>query len=79
MYVDSSTHHPMNHLKVYHRLTGAGRLPAPGQRSGLIQQAFGNTLPRIQFHNQVFQELLLTWMLLSNISFRQVCCPQFIF
>jgi len=57
MYVDSSTHHPLNHLKLRHRMTEAGRLPALGQRSGLIQEAFGNTIPKIQFHNQVFREL----------------------
>ena len=59
----------MKHLKVRYSLTEAGCLLAPGQRSGLIQQAFDNTLSRIEFHNQ---ELLLTW-LLSDISFRQVC------
>lgn len=72
MYVDTSTCHQMDHLRNRHRLTKEGRLPAPGERSGLIQQAFGNTAPRIQFNNQIFQELLLIWMLLSNISFRQV-------
>jgi len=60
IYVDSSTHHPLNYLKLRHRMTEVGHLPALGQHSGLIQEAFGNTIPKIQFHNQVFRELLLT-------------------
>lgn len=49
----------MDHLKASHRITEAGKLPLAGERSSLIQQAFGNTFPRIQFNVTVFRELLL--------------------
>lgn len=53
-------------------MTELGRLPPTGQSSSIIQQAFGNAPPRIQFNVSVFQELIIQWMLLCNISFHQV-------
>ncbi|RPB22507.1 hypothetical protein L211DRAFT_788718, partial [Terfezia boudieri ATCC MYA-4762] len=38
----------------------------------IIQQAFGNSTPKIQFNSDVFKQLLVQWMVFSNISFRQV-------
>lgn len=77
MYVDSSTRHPMDHLKNKHRIVESGKLPLLGQRSSVIPQAFGNSSPRIQFNITVFRQLLLQWILLCNISFRQVEHPTF--
>lgn len=43
----------------------------------LIQQAFGLTVPKIQFNLDVFKQLLTQWMVGSNVSFHQVQDPSF--
>ena len=44
---------------------------------GLTQQAFGSSLPKIQFNLDVFKQLLTQWMVESNVSFHQVQDPSF--
>jgi len=44
---------------------------------GIIQQAFGNSTPKIQFNPDVFKQLLVQSMVSSNISFWQVEKPSF--
>ncbi|KAF8418288.1 hypothetical protein EV426DRAFT_619566 [Tirmania nivea] len=57
-YADGSTKHLIQYLQG-HRMTENG-------------PAFGNSTPKIQFNSDVFKQLLVQWMVLSNISFRQV-------
>ena len=76
-YAHGTTSHPMKHLLKVHRMTEQGSLSTSGSPSGnnipnVLQQAFANTLPKIPFKFPLFQELLLRWMILCNISFRQV-------
>lgn len=77
-YADSSTKHQIEHLRT-HRLTEHGLIPtqaAGSEAPSIIRQAFGNSHPRIHFNIDLFKDLLLQWMILSNISFAQVLsCP----
>ena len=73
-YADSSTKHQIEHLLQNHQLNEHGSIPPTGSGPpSIIRQAFGNSHPRIQFNIDLFKDLLLRWMILSNISFAQVC------
>lgn len=69
-YADTSTKHQIEHLK-RHCINEQGPIPVSGEPS-IIEQAFGNSLQRIQFNSDLFQSLLLHWIIQSNISFSQV-------
>ena len=69
-YSDTSTKHPIDHLK-HHRINEHGQIPSSGEPT-IIQQAFGNSVQRIHFNSDLFKDLLLRWMIQSNISFLQV-------
>ena len=69
-YADGSTKHPIKHLRT-HKLTENGPMDENGS-SSLIRQAFGNSIPKIHFNADVFKQLLVQWLVTSNISFRQV-------
>lgn len=69
-YADSSTKHPIQHLRT-HRLTEYGPMEL-STGPGIIQQAFGNSSPKIQFNIDVFKQLLIQWMVSCHINFRQV-------
>ena len=73
-YADRSTKHPIEHLKS-HRMTENGPLEIPD--NNIIRQAFGSTVPKIQFNLDIFKQLLIQWIVKCNISFRQVEDPEF--
>ncbi|KAF8430176.1 hypothetical protein EV426DRAFT_580238 [Tirmania nivea] len=60
-YADGSTKHPIEHLKT-HRMTEHGLMPVVDLSTSAIHQAFGVTIPRIQFNLPVFQQLLVQWI-----------------
>ena len=74
-YACGSTKHPIEHLRT-HRLTERGPME-PESSNSIIRQAFGNSLPRIRFNSDVFKQLLVQWIVLCHISFRQVEQPSF--
>ena len=60
-----------------HQQHGVTKLNPQGASSVLkdasqIQKAFGNRTPRIVFNGDIFRMLLLRWIVINNISFRQV-------
>ena len=75
-YADSSTKHQIEHLRSHHRMTKFGQLsPRSSEVPNIIRQAFGNSRPRIHFNSDLFKDLLIRWMIQSNISFFQVYIP----
>jgi len=75
-YSCGSTRHPIEHLRTQHRFTERGILE-PDSQNSIIRQAFGNSIPRIQFNKDTFKQLLIQWVVLCHISFRQVEEPSF--
>lgn len=69
-YADTSIKHQIEHLK-RHQINEHGPILLSGQPS-MIEQAFGHSAPRIQFNHDLFKDLLLRWIIQSNISFSQV-------
>lgn len=47
-YIEGSTKHPIDHLKLIHRLTTQGPLDS-GASASIIRQAFGNFSPKVQY------------------------------
>lgn len=75
---DSSTRNMIDHLRLAHGITKDN---PEGNRSGnqsmgsstsRIEEAFGNTPIRVIFNKDIFRLLLLRWIIMNNISFRQV-------
>ena len=71
---DSSTRNMGDHLQQRHGITTLDPegSSGPGPGTTEIQRAFGNALPRIVFNKEIFRLLLLRWIIINNISFRQV-------
>ena len=71
---DSSTRNMGDHLQQRHGITKLDPegSSGPGPGTTEIQRAFGNALPRIVFNKEIFRLLLLRWIIINNISFRQV-------
>ena len=70
-YACGSTRHPIDHLRTQHRRTERDILE-PDSQNSIIRQAFGNSIPRIQFNKDFFKQLLIQWIVLCHVSFRQV-------
>lgn len=68
---DSSTRNMLDHLQLEHGIT---KLDPEGSSVAVnrIEAAFGNTTTRIEFNTNMFRLLLLRWIIVNNISFRQV-------
>ena len=78
---DTSTRNMIEHLAEDHGITKDNQY---GEKSQVVQQiaeAFRHTShPRtIQFNKKIFKQLLVPWIIVSNISFRQVEIPAFRF
>ena len=72
-FADSSTKNMIEHLHDTHRMTKDGPLAIHLEKGQLrIETAFRNTKPQIIFNKDVFGELLVRWLVVNNISFRQV-------
>ena len=72
-FADSSTKNMIEHLHDTHQMTKEGPLTIQLEKGQLrIETAFGNTRPQIIFNKDIFRELLLRWLVINNISFRQV-------
>ena len=77
-YVEGSTKHPIDHLKLSHRMTAKGLLdPNAANGTTLIRQAFGTNTPKLQFNSDIFKQLMVQWMVECHVSFRQVEEPSF--
>ena len=76
-YIEGSTKHPIDHLKLIHRLTAQGPLDSGASSASIIRQAFGNSSLKIHFNVDVFKQLLVQWMVECHVSFRQVEEPSF--
>ena len=73
-----TTKNTITHLKTKHNIGPEGRIIArttPAQQT--IQVAFGQSTPRILFNENIFKELLLLWVVNTNISF--CMCEQLSF
>jgi hypothetical protein len=66
---DGSTKNAIIHLHDVHRIGKNGPLPPVEQEAQRIRLAFGNSLPRVSFNVDVFQELLSRWMALCDVPF----------
>jgi len=72
-FADSSTKNMIEHLHYTHQMTKEGPITIQLEKGQLrIETAFGNTRPEIIFNKDMFRELLLPWLVINNISFRQV-------
>jgi len=73
-----TTKNAITHLKIKHNVGPKGRIVAtttPAQQT--IQAAFGRSMPRILFNEDIFKELLLLWVIDANVSFRMCEQPSF--
>jgi len=57
-YACGSTRHLIEHLRTQHRHTERG-IQEPDSQNSIIRQAFGNSIPRIQFNKDTFKQLLI--------------------
>ena len=64
----------IEHLAEDHRITKQNQDGQISQAGSRIEEAFGRAArPRtIQFNKKIFKQLLIRWIIISNISFRQV-------
>ena len=70
---DSSTKNMIEHLRDTHRIGKDGPIEATlEQGQVLLETAFGKTRPQIVFNRDVFQNLLLRWIILNNVSFLKI-------
>ena len=59
-YVEGSTKHPIDHLKLSHRMTAKGLLdPNAANGTSLICQAFGTNTPKLHFNSDIFKQLMV--------------------
>ena len=64
----------IEHLAEDHGITKQNQDGQISQAGSRIEEAFGRAAqPRsIQFNKKIFKQLLIRWIIISNISFRQV-------
>jgi hypothetical protein len=78
MFSMKTTKNAITHLKIKHNVGPEGIIVAtttPAQQT--IQAAFGRSMPRILFNEDIFKELLLLWVIDANVSFRMCEQPSF--
>jgi hypothetical protein len=68
---DASTRNMLDHLRIIHHITKEDQ-EGSSFAVNRIETAFGNTTAKIVFNKDVFRLLLLRWIIVNNISFRQV-------
>lgn len=78
---DASTRNMIEHLAEDHGITKENQEGQKSRSSQRIEEAFRHTShPRtIHFNKKIFKQLLVRWIIVSNISFRQVEIPAFRF
>jgi len=70
---DSFTKNIIKHLHDTYQKAKEGPLTIQLEKGQLrIETAFGNTRSQIILNRDIFRELLLHWLVINNISFRQV-------
>jgi len=70
---DSSTKNMIEHLCDTHRIGKHSPIEATlAQGQVLLETVFGKTRPQIVFNRDVFQNLLLRWIILNNVSFLKI-------
>jgi len=63
----------LEHLRDTHRIGKDGPIEATlEQGQVLLETAFGITQPQIVFNRYVFQNHLLRWIILNNVSFLKI-------
>ena len=63
----------IEHLRDTHHLGKDGPIEVTlEQGQVLLETAFGKTRPQIVFNHDVFQNLLLHWIILNNVSFLKI-------
>jgi hypothetical protein len=72
-----STKNAIRHLLVSHRINQNGDLSSVQLQQQTLQASFGNTLPRVNFNSDVFENILIRWMIICNIPFIAVENPTF--
>ena len=73
IFSDSSTKNMIEHLRDTHLIGKDGPIVATlEQGQVLLEMAFGKTRPQIVFNRDIFQNLLLRWIILNNISFLKI-------
>jgi len=68
---DSSTKNMIEHLREVNKI-GKDSPIALEHGQVLIETAFGKTRPQVAFNSDLFQDLLLRWIVENNISFREI-------
>jgi len=75
---DSYTKNMIEHLRDTHHIGKDGPIEATlEQGQVLLGTAFGKTRPQIVFNRDVFQNLLLGWIILNNVSFLKIIQHSF--
>jgi len=74
---DTSTRNMIWHLKQVHGITKDNPDGLSNQEKSRIHNVFNNTLPQIIFNQDIFKQLLIRWITINNISFRQIEDPTF--
>ncbi|RPA91745.1 hypothetical protein L873DRAFT_1626539, partial [Choiromyces venosus 120613-1] len=71
---DSSTRNMIEYLAEDYGITRENQEGLKSQVGSRIEEAFGRTSQAriIQFNKKIFKQLLVRWIIISNISFRQV-------
>jgi hypothetical protein len=69
---DGSTKNAITHLRDVHRIGKDGPLAPVEEQEKRIRLAFGNTLPRVSFNVDIFEDILTRWMALCDIPFLAV-------
>lgn len=75
-YSDSSTRNMIEHLREKHSIGKKGATFMKPQEQK-IRVAFGNTMPKLSFNHDLFKQLLVNWIVTTNVSFHQVEDPAF--
>ena len=78
-YADGSTKHPIDHLTTCHRMTENGPITvsASNTSDSPLMKSFNLSTEKLHFNFDMFQKLLINWIVHCHISFRQVEEPSF--
>jgi len=68
----TGTKNMIDHLRAIHRIDKNGPMDSKEAITQRIDHAFGKTQQRIDFNIDMFKQLLLRWIILNHITFRQV-------
>ena len=62
----------IEHLRNIHRIDKDGPMDTQGAVTQRIDKVFGKAKQRLEFNHEIFKHLLLRWVIINHIAFRQV-------